>query len=192
MNQYTGKKVLVCSGHLRYFPCAIADGFSRNSCCCRLLEYRPDSILKLLRRSLIRKFHPWLHLRSVNRKIIAEVRKFKPDLVVIVNGDEIFRETVTEIASKTRIVHWAVDGVKNLKTDPCNLFDYNANYVFEPTDVSLLPRCKYVPLGAWEKIYFPPLQKGETNKLFDVSFVGSFTTERLLFFEEISKCIPQN
>ena len=175
-------KILVCSGRLWHYPKAIADGFRELGCDVRLVEYPTTNILKLERSSFWARIHPWFCIRHINRKILNEAKLFSPDLVLVVNGEEILPETVAQIALKTPIVHWAVDGVKNLKTRLEVFKNYTKNYVFEPIDALSVSNAKYLPLGADLKIYRPY----ELPKKYDVSFVGAPHPNRLAFLEKIA------
>jgi len=176
-------KVLICCGHLWHYPQGIAEGFRAANCEVRLVEYSTSSILKLERDSFFSKIHPLLKLTKINRKILSAQKSFSPELVLIVNGEEIFPETIKKLSQKSAVAHWAVDGIKNLKTR-IKIFDnYAENFVFEPTDVALVPRAEYLPLGADLRIFYPR----KCSRDIDISFVGAPHPTRLPFLEKIAE-----
>ncbi len=175
-------KVLVCTGRGWYSEAFVAM-FRENGCETRLTEYPSSSVLKLERKNPFSRIHPWLQLRKTNRAILDAVETFNPDLVFVVNGEELFPETVKRIAAETKVAHWAVDGVSGLKMHLESLGNYHRNYVFEPTDVPLVPGSRYLSLGADTRRYFPR----KTEKLLDVSFVGSPHADRLPLLEKLAK-----
>lgn len=174
-------RVLVCTGR-GWYSSSFVDMFRKNGCEVRLLEYTSDNILKLERKSFLRRIRPWLSLHKANRRVLAEMKSFRPDLVLVVNGEQLFRETVEKISAGTRIAHWAVDGVSNLRTHPDFLKDYPYSYVFEPADVQVLENARYLSLGADETFYHPE----PSVKRFSVSFVGSPHPDRMAFLEYIA------
>ncbi len=175
-------RVLVCTGR-GWYSDSFVTMFRANGCETRLAEYPSSSVLKLERKSPFSRIHPWLQLRRANRAVLAAVEEFAPDLIFVVNGAELFPETVKRIAAKTKIAHWAVDGVNGLKIHLESLGNYDRNYVFEPTDVPLVPGSRYLSLGADTRRYFP--RKAE--KIYDVSFVGSPHADRLPLLEKIAR-----
>lgn len=175
-------RILVCTGR-GWYSSSFVDMFERNGCVVRLLEYTSDNVLKLERKNPLSRIRPWLALRKANRRVLDETENFRPDLVFVVNGEQLFRETVQKIAARTKIAHWAVDGVRNLRTHPSNLRDYPLSYVFEPTDAQLIPNARFLSLGADERFYFPRKEP----KLFDVSFVGSPHPDRMEFLERVAR-----
>jgi len=176
-------KVLICCGHLWHYPQGIAEGFRAANCEVRLVEYSTSSILKLERASFFSKIHPFVKLTKINRKILSAQKSFSPELVLVVNGEEIFPETIQQLSQKSVVAHWAVDGIKNLKTS-IKIFDnYAKNFVFEPADVALVPRAEYLPLGADLRIFYPR----ERSRDIDVSFVGAPHPTRRPFLEKIAE-----
>lgn len=146
------------------------------------LEYRETNILKLERSSFLRRISPWIRLQRINKALLSSVKKFQPDLVLVINGEALFRETIQKISTKCKVFHWAIDGISNLKTHKENFDDYDLNYVFEPTDVPLIPKSVYLPLGVSFKYFYPT----QVAKTIDVSFIGSPHSNRLLFLENLA------
>lgn len=175
-------KVLISTGEGWYSE-AFVSMFRSNGCETKLLEHPSSSVLKLERKNPLMRIHPRMQLNKINRMILDAVKTFKPDLMFVVNGEELFPETVKRIAAKTKIAHWAVDGVGGLKMHLESLGNYHRNYVFEPTDVPLVPGSRYLSLGADTRRYFPR----RAEKIHDVTFVGSPHADRLPLLEKLAK-----
>lgn len=177
------KKILICCSRAYWhYPKGIAAGFRAQNCDVHLLEYPSSSILKLERQSIFSRLHPLFQLTKINKKILRAAKSFSPDLVLIVNGEEILPKTIRTIAQKTTVVHWAVDGIQNLKTHVEIFSEYSKNFVFEPADTTAVPRAEYLPLGADLNIFYPRKFQREI----DVSFVGAPHPTRLPFLEKIA------
>ncbi len=117
-----------------------------------------------------------------NKKLIEQIKKIEPDLILTLRGDILFPETVKSIKSITSSPHviWCYDSPFRYKNilNSAKLYDYF--YTFEPSDVSKLKKykveAKVLPMAYDPDCYFK--LKGDIEQSIDISFIGNLYPAR--------------
>ncbi|OGW08553.1 MAG: hypothetical protein A2W75_11190 [Nitrospinae bacterium RIFCSPLOWO2_12_39_15] len=135
-----------------------------------------------------------LDLKRINKKLIAEIKSFKPDLFLEAGGHRIFLETVEEIKRhgiKTAL--WTIDSPIDFK--PVIKAAPHYNFVFtggsEAYDILKEAGVKslhWLPFACDPDIHKPVKVTDEDKKIYgcDVSFVGSHYPVREALFTGLS------
>ena len=124
--------------------------------------------------------------RQFNEDILKTQQAFKPDLVFIIHGGDVFEETVASLKGCKKVL-WMMDSITRSKVlyPLTRVVDYN--FFFEKTDVDYLwelgkIKSWFLPLALDEKVYFPvPGQRD-----IDILFVGALYESRIKLLQKIT------
>jgi len=130
-------------------------------------------------------------LRRMNKRLLAQVRSFKPDLFLVAGGHRIFPETVTEIKSETILAAlWTIDAPRNFKPIIASApyYDYIFTGGSEAYDILKhigLRDLQWLPFACDPNIHKPMGLSPEEKRHYgsDVVFVGSYYPNRAELFE---------
>ncbi len=125
-----------------------------------------------------------------NQDLIAQINSLRPDLILTLNGNHLFPETIKYINEKTRSVHaiWCFDSALRYPNVLNNAGYFDLFYTFEPSDIQTLKdynaNSKFLPMAHDPNYYFDLENK---TKQIDICFIGnlSFYPKRRELFEEI-------
>lgn len=135
--------------------------------------------------------HFYIEQRSV---LLKEIEQVKYDYFISFGANFQY-----EILDKNILLKMKLGGVKliSIYGDAYSFYDgveqnlamFDRVFVFEPADVSLLKKnginAEYLPIGAADELFYK--EKLNKNSVYDVSFVGRKTPERLIILERIAK-----
>ena len=129
-----------------------------------------------------------------NACLIKKCQNLKPDLVFILKGEIIYPETLKWIKEKTnaKIICWLMDVIKRYPEIKRLLKYYDHMFTYEPDDVDYLrglnSNTHYLPLAFDPKNFF---QIEETEKKWDLSFIGTWSRSREDFLIKVSKLLER-
>jgi len=124
--------------------------------------------------------------KAFNKQLSDTYNKFKPDLIFIIQGNYIFKETIEMMRCKK--VLWMMDSIYRAEEayQIRNAIDFI--FVFERTDIDKLwqsdnIKAKFLPLALDETIYFPIYPK--EKRVIDILFVGFLYENRIKLLKKI-------
>ena len=122
--------------------------------------------------------------RYLNRKIVELYHEFKPDIVIVIKGHKITKESILEM-EKSKNFLWMMDDFNNVENFNQNAQFYDNIIVFDEENFESLSKnevsCIYAPLALDNQIY----KKLVIEKKFDVTFIGSLNKYRLDVFKNV-------
>lgn len=99
--------------------------------------------------------------------------EINPQLVLIINGDNILPQTVAYFASKTKVGIWLFDSITRIADTLPNIPHAHSVFCYEKGDISLIKDqynidAHFIPQAVDEDMYYPL----QTNKRWDIVFAG--------------------
>lgn len=183
MGEYTHKALVELRHQSQlFYTNSGGDFFERILNRAKYLRLQPDRFIRL-----------WQN--EVNKRLIRKVDAFKPQIILIIKGDELFPETLKELKKRRIIlVNWLPDNpfyldLKNI-LEAIPIYDYI--FTFDPAHLPLLNhlakgKISFLPLacdsGMHRKIGLTPQEK----EMFgcDVCFIGTCLPERIIILKEL-------
>ncbi|MGL4855090.1 MAG: CgeB family protein [Lentisphaeria bacterium] len=181
--------ILIVGHPLYHYLQSIADGFKLLGCNVNVFNHKNTNVKKLEQKNIFNRFRHYLDLRRINKKLLEKYNQFQPDMVLVINGEALLPETISEMGKKSFTILWLVDGFKNIKLPKKSMDLFKKQFVFEPADKTFLPNADYLPYGADPKIYYP---KNDSKNLRDISFVGAGHDDRLELLDKIAVSCKKN
>lgn len=134
----------------------------------------------------------------MNRNLVSEVRKSKPDIMMINKGETISAETLREIRKKTDTVILNVFPDNPLymgkfeAIEPCHFFFVKDTYVRDTLWRAGLKNVQYLPQCTDPEVHRPVELSEEEERTYrtDLSLIGSMYPYRLKFIEELISLMP--
>lgn len=134
---------------------------------------------------------------KMNKDFIEKVESFKPDLCIIINGNNVNTEFLGALKKQSiKSVLFMIDSIQsdcfNHSLDQVSYYDKVFSY--EPSDVNFLlekyayKNAKYLFLGYDETIF----QIGKERKEFDICFVGTLNKKRYNLLEKVAQYAYEN
>lgn len=191
------RKIMIVSTKFRWYGDSFADAFRMCGCdvllCKESVRVEKSDFLRYLKyRTHLIKAKDYDDIRNnINRRVIEKFNNYKPDLFLVVMGNQITPETLKYInlscptavvLTDTREAYPFYDSVVPL---------YTKSYTYEITNLTY-----YKSIGANidslfglvdEKMYFPI---DNVQKRIDISFVGFMNAERKALLEKIYNDFP--
>lgn len=139
---------------------------------------------------------------DIRAMLIAECKKYKPDLIVFLNADysDIINEELFAFMKNQHIKSaiWFVDSIRKLEGYSSEyLSQFNGIYSFDYEDINYIKQeyainhTQYLPLGADSAVYNAN-NGNSTQKKHDVFFVGGVDTKRLEVLESVATYCSKN
>lgn len=135
----------------------------------------------------------------MNRNLINEGLRFKPDLIILLHANLIFPFMLRRVKALTRakIVNWVIDEPLShpniVKSMPLydHFFCFDRYYLEVIAEISGI-RGTYLPCACNPELHKPiPLQNDTRIKYgADISFVGTYYNEREVLFRKLVKICP--
>lgn len=120
----------------------------------------------------------------LNKEILQTVEEFQPDVVMIIKGNNIFRETLEKI-TKPKKVLWMMDSVFRVEESLNNIDQYDFSFMFEELDVEKLKEMgvtsHFLPMAVDTTNYYPM----ENERDIDLLFVGRLYDHRVELFTKL-------
>jgi len=141
---------------------------------------------------------------ALNRKLLVEVRRFRPDLVIIVQGAYFSFNTLNLIKEETGkvLINYATDDPLHpnvstrdlIKAIPIyDLYACTMRSILDPVSKAGCRMAIYVPFGYKPAIHYPEKPSSPDEKArfdADVAFVGTCDSARLPYLTAIIERIP--
>jgi spore maturation protein CgeB len=129
-------------------------------------------------------------LVKLNNYILTTYNKYCPDIVLIIKGDTITKETVLKM-KRSKNVLWMLDGIY-YNSQSIKLVDkMNAVFLFEKSDVDSIKNLNkntfYLPSAFDDQIF----KELHLKRDIDILFIGSLHESRIKLLEKIHKEFPQ-
>ena len=164
---------------------------------CRSIAYESATRLLRYRRHSVSRSH-------LNDELVARVRVFKPDLVLVLMGFHIEPDALAAIRTETRaiMVNYATDDPFNRRTGTPELIRGIPFYdLYASTKRAVIPDLKragarsvrFMRFGYKSSVHFLdlPVTASEQKRFAaDVAFVGEGDADRLPFMRALSEAIP--
>ena len=143
--------------------------------------------------------------RALNAALIAEARRFHPDLVLIAKGAYFAPATLTAVRTATgaSMINWATDDPFNPASSTRDLAESIALYdLYVCTKRAIMADVQragcanvaYVRFGYKPQIHFPeaPANDDERRRFeSDVTFIGGGDEDRAPYFETLVRALPE-
>jgi spore maturation protein CgeB len=149
-------------------------------------------------RSHVRIIRPYLDSyweELINKKLIKKVRDFKPDILLVIRGEELYPETLRRIKHEHSLclITWWTEPRLEHKYYLCSLPTFDYVFTFEKEHISKMKECGarrvyYLPLACDPFIHRPITLNTDQKQHYehDVSFCGAINPARIDIFKEIS------
>lgn len=189
------QRVLIIGPDFYHYNTSLKDAFEAMGMTARIVSYDE----RLIKDVLLRNYYRLLRLAGkdaeriyenrLNRRILETYRAFQPELVLVIKGTRIDRETL-EAMKGSRLVLWMMDSILRIPQAMKNVDVFDAVFLFEKDDGEALAQRgitgHYLPLGYDESIYHP-LEKetGLKEKDIDITFVGDIYEAREVLLERL-------
>ena len=159
------------------------------------LNFKDHLLYKLGNKNFIKSFY-----EDGKKKLLEAVNGFKPDMFLSINGNQYAEFIDEDIISKLHkeniiTVAWYMDTIKRFTDVNQHLELFKYVYSFEPSDIEWAEnnfgvKVKYLPLGVAEELYCN--NKDDVKEIYDVSFVGNSTGNRLDVLNKIAEYCDAN
>ena len=169
------KKVVVVGYDHYGYPNSIASGFRHIGCEAELFSHPVVIVSKLKRINPIRRWILEQRIKRINADLVAKCESWGAEIVLVINGEAILRETIKKIKELAKVAVWIVDSLDHPTVAKDRLDEYDHAFVFEPADVASLRKASYLPYGADTSAY----RKLNLDFDYDLSFVGRGHGDRL-------------
>lgn len=160
------------------------------------------------------KLSVWEHLQyKVNRHFFCQkyyehkkiqiqkiVSEYKPDIFFSINGNAYYefidKKLITILRNiKCKSYVWYMDTVKRFENIEQNIMLFDEVLSFEPMDIDYIKEkyskeARYLPIGVAQQLFCNSGVNSE--KKYDVSFVGNSTENRLAILDEVAKYCTAN
>lgn len=188
------KKVLIIGGEFYGYTKSVERVFRKLGYETDLVEYRKNYSNTLIKRIRI-KFEPIFGINyyknmvrnKTNQLILKKYSEFKPEVVMVIKGDMLTRNTLMKMRD-SKIILWIFDSIFEEREVYKNLDLYNYRFMFEKTDVARLKKQDieswFLPLAVDESVYFPT---NVPKKDIDLLFIGAFYPKRVSILEYLIK-----
>lgn len=115
----------------------------------------------------------------INDRLLRVVKKYKPDLVLVIKGENISDQTVNKIKQKTKIVNYFPDYFRWFKEDQIERWLQAYEYIFtgDLFDVDTYKKKGYKNIG-YVHLAGPEFLDIQKIRTYDVVFVGTYSKER--------------
>lgn len=189
------RNVLIIGPDFYHYNTSLKEAFERLGVAARVVSYDERLIKDLLLRNYYRvlrlagKDAERIYEDTLNMRILDTYHEFQPELVLVIKGTRIDRETL-EAMKASRLVLWMMDSILRIPQALKNVDVFDAVFLFEKDDVAALAERgitgHYLPLGYDETIYHP-LDKEVSlkEKDIDIAFVGDIYEAREILLERL-------
>lgn len=134
------------------------------------------------------------------KELLDIVESFRPDVLLSINGNAYHEFIDKEMLAKIKeigsiSVSWYMDTIKRFEHIEQNLKHFDYIYSFEPNDTEWAKdkygvEVEYLPIGVAAELY---CSNAETvNEIYDISFVGNSTENRLEVLNKIAEYCDAN
>lgn len=134
------------------------------------------------------------------KEIVETINSFQPDVLLSINGNAYYEFIDKSILNKVKkigakSVSWYMDTIKRFEHIEQNLKKFDYIYSFEPNDTEWTKEkygvtVKYLPIGVAEELYCN--NKEDVQEIYDISFVGNSTDNRLEVLNKIAEYCDAN
>lgn len=163
--------------------------------------YRLAKAFQLLHQEVSTFNYRSLHLhrtllgrRWLSSRLIATVKKQKPDLMLVVKGESLLQGTIQAAGEFCHTACWTLDdpfGQDNSNNRIPALAEYNSFFVFDPHYVkalrAMVKNSHYLPHAADPELHHEIIPMNRRSYLYDVGFVGSHYPNREEFLTELAE-----
>ncbi len=142
------------------------------------LVYKSRFMRRLIRQFPSIKFLKRKTITNINKQLLAEVEKFKPDYLIATVAENIYPETILKIRSRGVVTanwftdlftHWTI--IQKL-APAYTLFFSSDSAILEKLKELRFNNCFYLPEGFGNEINISPFEN--RRNLYDVTFIGSY------------------
>ena len=125
--------------------------------------------------------------KRFNENLLGLYNSFQPDLVFIVQGSDVYTETIEKMRNAKKVL-WMMDSIFGNKGGYGMRHAVDQIFLFEKTDVPrLMEKDKlkgwFLPLAVDEQVYFPTPR----NESIDILFVGALYAGRIEMLQKVSE-----
>ena len=125
---------------------------------------------------------------AFNRKVVEKYHVFKPDIVFVIRGSVLNRETLL-VMQRSVMILWMMDSIFLVEKTLRNIDMYKHIFLFERQDIPALKQqynidAHFLPLALDESVYYPVENK---HKPIDILFVGALYEDRIKLLRKIAE-----
>ena len=142
------------------------------------LVYKSRFVRRLIRQFPTIKFLKRKTVANINKHLLEEVERFKPDYLIATVAENIYPETILKIRSRGVVTaNWFTDlfthwGVIQKVAPAYTLFFSSDTAILEKLKELRFNNCFYLPEGFGTQAGLSPFEK--RKDLYDVTFIGSY------------------
>jgi spore maturation protein CgeB len=179
------KKVLVIAPKFFSYGQSILDAFVMNNYKGKLIEideFHKEIFLRVIYSYLPKINIDYFYKKSniiVNKYIYQQIINEKPDIIFVVYGDFLLKETLVRIKKmlpKSIVILWMMDNILKTKNTLKCVHLYNYVFLFEKDEIKKIFKLNknvfFLPLTFDPKVYFPI---NNLKKDIDIVFIGNLT-----------------
>lgn len=182
------RKVLLVVPEYSSFYKPYCEAFKKLGIDYKLFDNRKTIFLEKVIFVFSRIFKPLspLPIKMINLRLLLSVKSYKPDLVLVIKGENIFPETIIEIRKKTTVVNYFSDYFRWFSDSQIQswLKAYQIVYTGDLLDVT-----NYTKNGFNNLFHIhlagPEIKNIPIKKKYDVVFVGAYSKEREKTFKKL-------
>jgi len=176
-------RIVVC-GHNYYhgYLDMVARGLAGNGHQVSCFKHDNISVRKLETPNPLKRWVKRRELNTLNRQLIHQCVREQAEVLLCINGEAIFAETL-ELLNKSMVTAlWTIDAVKNIRIPVSHLQLFCKLIFFVPEDLKRYGGDACLPFGCDDTVYRPL----GLDREYDLVFVGGPHIERLPMLERVA------
>lgn len=189
------EKVLIIGPKFYGYNQSIANAFSKLGYTYQVIEYLPGEVASLKEKFIYhtsrnKQLFFAKQEKKFNDAVLKIYHEFKPELVFIVQGNQIHKHTLEQMQGAKKVL-WMMDSIFRAAGAFKIRHDVDAIFLFEKTDVAKLweeekIQATFLPLALDETVYYP---KNKSTEI-DILFIGALYQKRIDFLSAVVKRFP--
>ncbi len=191
------KKVLIIGPKFHGYNESIEKAFKNLGFESRIIEYLPGEVASIKERiqyELASDKNLFFEKvkNGFNKKIIASQKSFQPDLIFIIQGNYVYKDTLAKMPDCKKVL-WMMDSIFRAKGGYELRHNVDCIFLFEKTDIQKLwesdkLKSWFMPLALDEEIYFPAQKRNDI----DILFIGTLYKDRIHLLEKVAERFKNN
>lgn len=185
------KKLLIIGPDYFGYNESVAKSFQKFGWTAKIINYYevcpPGIINTILCRYLSKlgiKYFANQYKINLNQEITNIFNEFSPDMVIIIKGNNVFRETIKNMGNSIKVL-WMMDSIFRVPESLNNVDLYDYSFMFEESDVERLKsmgiESTFLPMAVDTNNYYPIPNERDI----DLLFVGRLYDSRVQLFTEL-------
>lgn len=196
------KKILVFGEQYFHYTDSTVDAFRSMGFEVRvfympLIKSERLSIWKHLKYKINKKGFEEKYYKKSKQELCDVINAYKPNIFLSINGNqyhEFIDKNILKILQTLgcRTYTWYMDTVKRFNNIEQNIPHYDHILTFEPMDLDYIKKtynkeAVYLPIGVAEQLFCSNSENEDSEKKYDISFIGNSTDNRLEVLDKVAE-----